>query len=88
MIMGNNEEAVYDNGFNDTGVTRCGGGLAGPPSDGVGIGATIGPLNLPLSMSRFFQMPDNCDQGSITATSAIVTARLPPQCTPGASALR
>ena len=22
MIMGNNEEAVYDNGFNDTGVTR------------------------------------------------------------------
>jgi len=57
MIMGNDRVAVYDNGFYNTAVTRCA-GLAGPCDD-VGIGATIGPLNLPLSLSRFFQMPEN-----------------------------
>lgn len=57
MIMGNDRVAVYDNGFYNTAVTRCA-GQAGPCDD-VGIGATIGPLNLPLSLSRFFQMPEN-----------------------------
>jgi cytochrome c peroxidase len=58
MIMGDNNVAVYDNGFYNTAVRRCV-GLASPCDD-VGLGATIGPLNLPLSMSRFFQLPDNC----------------------------
>jgi len=58
MIMGDNTVAVYDNGFYNTAVRRCA-GLAGPCDD-VGVGATIGPLNLPLSMSRFFQLPRNC----------------------------
>lgn len=58
MIMGDNVVAVYDNGFYNTAVRRCA-GLAGPCDD-VGVGATIGPLNLPLSMSRFFQLPQNC----------------------------
>jgi len=57
MIMGNDQGAVYDNGFYNTGVRRCA-GLAGPCDD-VGIGASIGPRNLPLSMSRFFQLPEN-----------------------------
>jgi len=58
MIMGDEAVAVYDNGFYNTAVRRCA-GLAGPCDD-VGVGATIGPLNLPLSMSRFFQLPRNC----------------------------
>jgi len=49
MIMGDEAVAVYDNGFYNAAVRRCA-GLAGPCDD-VGVGATIGPLNLPLSMS-------------------------------------
>jgi cytochrome c peroxidase len=62
MLMGNNQVAVYDNGFYNTGVRMCA-GLNGPCDD-VGIGATIGPLNLPLSMSRYFQLPQYCGLGS------------------------
>src|SRR5947209_8349982 len=51
MIMGDNKVAVYDNGFYNTAVTFTG--------DDRGVGATIGPKNLPLSNSRFFQLPDN-----------------------------
>lgn len=47
MIMGNDEVAVYDNGHYNTGVR--------PTLEDIGIGATIGPRNLPLSNSRFFQ---------------------------------
>jgi len=54
--------ATHDNGFYNTGVRVCG-GLNGPCDD-VGIGATIGPLNLPLSMSRYFQLSQYCGQGS------------------------
>lgn len=65
MLMGNNFPAVYDNGFYNTGVTRCGSkGFPAAPCDDFGIGATIGPLNLPLSMSRFFQLPQNCNFGT------------------------
>jgi cytochrome c peroxidase len=48
MIMGNNRVAVYDNGFYNIGVR--------PTLEDIGVGATIGPNNLPLSNSRFFQM--------------------------------
>jgi len=48
MIMGDNRVAVYDNGFYNIGVR--------PTLDDIGVGATIGPANLPLSNSRFFQM--------------------------------
>ena len=49
MIMGNDQVAAYDNGHYNVGVR--------PTLEDIGIGATIGPLNLPLSNSRFFQ---NC----------------------------
>src|SRR5262245_33500952 len=51
MIMGDDQVAVYDNGFYNSAVTGCGPGRC----DDIGIGATIGPLNLPLSNSRLFQ---------------------------------
>ena len=51
MIMGDGNVAVYDNGFYNTAVTFTG--------DDRGVGATIGPKNLPLSNSRFFQLPQN-----------------------------
>src|SRR5262249_157186 len=70
MIMGDDNTAVYDNGFYNTAVTICRGNVGGAPPtsacNDIGIGATIGPLNLPLSMSRFFQLPDQCKFGSTT----------------------
>ena len=48
MIMGDNGVAVYDNGFYNIGVR--------PTLEDIGVGGTIGPNNLPLSNSRFFQM--------------------------------
>ena len=48
MIMGDDRVAVYDNGFYNIGVR--------PTLEDIGVGATIGPNNLPLSNSRFFQM--------------------------------
>jgi cytochrome c peroxidase len=47
MIMGDNRVAVYDNGFYNIGVR--------PTLEDIGVGGTIGPLNLPLSNSRLFQ---------------------------------
>jgi hypothetical protein len=47
MIMGDDRVAVYDNGFYNTGVR--------PTTDDLGLGATTGPLNLPLSNARLFQ---------------------------------
>ena len=62
MIMGDGNIAVYDNGFYNTGTRRCAGlqtnGTQGLCDD-LGLGATIGPKNLPLSNSRFFQLPEN-----------------------------
>ena len=64
MTMGNGSLAVYDTGVYNTAVRRCldqkatiaATGQPGAACDDVGIGATIGPLNLPLSMSRFAQL--------------------------------
>src|SRR5262249_52194030 len=47
MIMGNDRVALYDNGHYNTAVRRT--------SDDVGLGATIGPRQRPLSNSRYFQ---------------------------------
>ena len=47
MIAGDDRVAVYDNGHYNTGVR--------PTTDDLGLGATIGPLNLPLSNARLFQ---------------------------------
>lgn len=55
MLMGNVQTATYDVGSYNTAVRRCDmvrDGLC----DDAGIGATIGPLNLPLSMARFAQL--------------------------------
>jgi len=65
MIMGNDGIAVYDNGFYNSGNTPCAGLQADDtqgPCDDLGLGATIGPLNLPLSNSRFFQRSENIAQ--------------------------
>src|SRR3989442_7490549 len=75
MIMGDNNVAVYDNGFYNTAVRRCVGLAA--PCDDVGIGATIGPLNLPLSMSRFFQLPQNC--GFVDGVGCTNAPPIPPR---------
>ena len=56
MIMGNDQVAVYDNGHYNIAVR--------PTLEDLGIGATIGPLNLPLSNSRLFQ---NCVKDKVAA---------------------
>lgn len=59
MFMGDGGVAVYDNGFYNTAVRKCVGDIHGSVTgecDDAGLGTTIGPLNLPLSMSRFFQL--------------------------------
>ncbi|MDP3571731.1 MAG: cytochrome c peroxidase, partial [Archangium sp.] len=47
MVMKNNRVAVYDNGFYNIGVR--------PTAEDLGVGATIGSKNKPLSNSRGFQ---------------------------------
>jgi len=87
MIMGDDNVAVYDNGFYNTAVRRCA-GLDGPCDD-VGVGATIGPLNLPLSMSRFFQLPQNCGfVAGIGCTKAPPIAPRPQEGLPNQQALQ
>ncbi len=75
MVMGNSAIAVYDNGFYNTGVRRCA-GLQGPCDD-VGIGATIGPLTLPLSNSRFFQ---KCIQDTLAKNPTFTVAQANAAC--------
>jgi cytochrome c peroxidase len=60
MIMGDDQVAVYDNGFYNTGVR--------PTTDDLGVGATVGPLNLPLSNARLFQrdLTELCPGGDQT----------------------
>jgi cytochrome c peroxidase len=59
MTMADLTNAAYDNGFYNTAVRRCDDGSGIDPSllcDDAGIGATIGPLNLPISLARFSQL--------------------------------
>ena len=62
MFMGDGNFAVYDNGFYNTGTRPCAGlqpnGQEGPCAD-LGVGASIGPLNLPLSNARLQQNPNS-----------------------------
>jgi len=62
MFMGDGNFAVYDNGFYNTGMRPCAGlqpnGQQGSCDD-LGVGASIGPLNLPLSNARLQQMPNS-----------------------------
>ncbi|HET9837585.1 MAG TPA: cytochrome c peroxidase [Candidatus Angelobacter sp.] len=83
MLMGNDLTAVYDNGFYNTAVTRCAGNIAGACDD-IGIGATIGPNNLPLSTSRFFQLPGQCGFGTavidgVTFTGCVAAPLIRPR---------
>jgi len=55
MLMGDGGTAVYDEGFYNTAVRSCGSVSTGPCDD-AGLGATIGPLGLPLATSRFHQL--------------------------------
>ena len=59
MIMGDGSIAVYDTGHYNIGVR--------PTSEDIGIGATIGPRNLPLSNSRRFQ---DCVKQQVAASPA------------------
>jgi cytochrome c peroxidase len=53
MVMGDREIAVYDDGFYNIGVR--------PTTDDIGVGGTA-PSGLPLSNTRFFQLPQNIAQ--------------------------
>lgn len=69
MIMGNGGIAVYDNGHYNIGVR--------PSLEDVGIGATIGPDNLPLSNTVFFQ---NCVRKTMADSPGISVAEANLQC--------
>jgi cytochrome c peroxidase len=60
MIMGNDRIAVYDNGFYNIGVRFT--------LEDIGVGATIGPKNLPLSDSRRYQ---DCVRDRVAAGSSV-----------------
>src|SRR5207245_10724094 len=64
MVMGDGGSAVYDNGFYNT-VVRPNATINRNGED-QGLGATIGPLNLPLSNSRLFQ---RCVQNQMAVPS-------------------
>jgi cytochrome c peroxidase len=59
MTMADLTNAAYDDGFYNTGVRRCD-DQAGIDStrlcDDGGVGTTLGPLGLPLSLARFSQL--------------------------------
>src|SRR5438128_276116 len=62
MVMGDGGIAVYDNGFYNTGVRPN--ATINRNGEDQGLGATIGPVNLPLSNSRLFQ---RCVQNQLAA---------------------
>src|SRR5215510_2851783 len=62
MIMGNNEVAVYDNGFYNTAVRLT--------QEDIGVGGTA-PSGQPLSDSRFFQQ---CVQAKVAAGATVRAA--------------
>jgi hypothetical protein len=65
MVMGDGGIAVYDNGFYNTGVRPN--ATINRNGEDQGLGATIGPFNLPLSNSRFLQ---RCVQNQLKAVPA------------------
>src|SRR5947209_16824427 len=67
MVMGDGGIAVYDNGFYKTGVRPN--ATINRNGEDQGLGATIGPLNLPLSNSRLFQ---RCVQNQMAVPSPTV----------------
>ena len=76
MTLSDGGNAHYDDGFYNTAVRRCLDQAAGPAlCDDVGIGATIGPLGLPLSAVRFSQLMAAQDP-----RIAIVCANQPAAC--------
>jgi cytochrome c peroxidase len=81
MTMGDGGNANYDDGFYNTAVRRCLDQGAGPAAcDDAGIGATIGPLNLPLSVVRFSQMVASHDPKNPKDPITIVCANQPSAC--------
>jgi cytochrome c peroxidase len=78
MFMGDANVAVYDHGFYNTSVRQCA-QQPGGVCDDVGVGATIGPNNLPLSFVRYFQMQPNLSSAPvIPARPGIPAAPLSP----------
>jgi cytochrome c peroxidase len=81
MTMGDLANAHYDDGFYNTAVRRCLDQSAGAAAcDDVAIGATIGPLNLPLSVVRFFQMVAADDPTNPKDPITVVCANQPAAC--------
>ncbi|MBS1138044.1 MAG: Di-heme cytochrome c peroxidase [Proteobacteria bacterium] len=81
MTMGDLGNAHYDDGFYNIAVRRCLDQTAGPAAcDDVGIGATIGPLNLPLSVARLSQMVAAHDPNNPKDPITIMCANQPTAC--------
>jgi cytochrome c peroxidase len=81
MTMGDLGVATYDVGSYNIAVRRCLDQTAGPAlCDDGGIGVTIGPLNLPLSFSRFFQMVAAHDPTNPKDPITIVCKNQPEAC--------
>jgi hypothetical protein len=68
MIMGDDQVAVYDNGFYNTGVR--------PTLEDIGVGGTA-PSGLPLSNSRLFE---RCLQNALAANSTLTIPQANQQC--------
>lgn len=73
MVMGDDRVAVYDNGFYNTTVTLCDRGNSSGICHDIGLGASMGPLNLPLSRSRFFQQAPVCKFGNLVVNGSSFT---------------
>ncbi|HEX6827370.1 MAG TPA: cytochrome c peroxidase, partial [Burkholderiales bacterium] len=81
MDMADGRNAQYDDGYYNIAVRRCLDQKAGPAAcDDVGVGATIGPLDLPLSMSRFAQRVASHDPTNPNDPITIVCANQPAAC--------
>lgn len=82
MSMADLGIASYDVGWYNVAARRCLDQKAGPAAcDDVGVGATIGPLNLPLSYVRFAQMLASHDPTNPADPITIVCNNQPTACT-------
>jgi cytochrome c peroxidase len=83
MVMGDGGIAVYDNGFYNTAVRPN--ATINRNGEDQGLGATIGPFNLPLSNSRLFQQ---CVQEQLKAVPAPTVAQANAACNVPSIAVR
>lgn len=81
MFMGDLTGAKYDVGSYAIGTRRCLDQANGPAAcDDQGVGATIGPLGLPLSLSRFGQLVASHDPANPADPVTVVCNNQPEAC--------